>query len=213
MKNNYYAGVFGWLFIGLFITAISGYIVTNMPSLLNWIFSTSGYIILFLAQIIIAVLLSARIHKMNFNTAKILYILYTVLTGCSFSIIFLLFRLDSILIVLFITSLLFGIFALIGKTTSVDLSKFGIYLLIALLAVIVLEVVNLFVMNGSLNMITCIIAIIVFLGYIAFDIQRIKKIDEAGYGNDNLAIFGAFDLYLDFINIFLHLLSLFAKER
>ena len=123
------------------------------------------------------------------------------------------FELESILVVFLVTSLLFGIFALIGKTTKIDLSKIGTFLLIGLLGIIILEIINIFVMSSSLDMFACIVSIIIFLGFIAWDMQKVKRLNESGENSDNMAIICAFELYLDFINVFIDLLRLFGKSK
>lgn len=213
MKNNFYSNVFGWLFVGLLMTFGSAALISTNETLLYYIFNTSAYYGIFIAQIIICIVLSARIQKLKPTTAKILYLLYSLLTGCTFAILFLAFSLLSIIIIFLITSLTFGIFALIGKKTSVDLSKWGTYLLMALLAVIILEVINMFMLNNTLDMFACIVGIVIFFGYVAYDMQKIKRINDANEGTENLAIIGAFELYLDFINLFVRLLQLFGKSR
>lgn len=213
MKNNFYANVFGWLFIGLLITFGSGLIFMSSPELLVRIFGGSGYIFIFIAQIIIAIVLSARINKMNSVTAKILYTVYTILTGVTFSSLFLIFKLESILVVFLVTAIIFGVFAIIGKTTKVDLSKIGTILFMSLLVIIILEVVNVFLMNNTLNMVMCAVSALIFMGYIAYDMQKLKRANDEGFTSDNMAIIFAFELYLDFINLFIDLLNLFGKER
>lgn len=213
MKNNFYSNVFGWLFIGLLITFGSGLIFMNSPELLVRIFGGSGYLFIFIAQIVIAIVLSARIHKMSSVTAKILYTVYTILTGVTFSSLFIIFKLDSILFVFLVTAIIFGVFAIIGKTTKLDLSKFGTLLFMSLLVVIILQVVNMFVMNNTLDMVMCAVSALIFMGYIAYDMQKLKKANEEGFTSDNMAIIFAFELYLDFINLFIDLLNLFGKER
>ena len=123
------------------------------------------------------------------------------------------FALDSIIYVFAITAILFGIFAIVGKSTKIDLSKFHVYLFMGLLAIIILGIVNMFIMNNSLDMTLCIVSIVLFLGYTAYDMQNVRRMIEAEATNDNMAIIAAFQLYLDFINLFLDLLKLFAKER
>lgn len=213
MKNNFYSNVFGWLFIGLLITFGSGLIFMNSPELLVRIFGGSGYLFIFIAQIVIAIVLSARIHKMSSVTAKILYTVYTILTGVTFSSLFIIFKLDSILFVFLVTAIIFGVFAIIGKTTKLDLSKFGTLLFMSLLVVIILQVVNMFFMNNTLDMVMCAVSALIFMGYIAYDMQKLKKANEEGFTSDNMAIIFAFELYLDFINLFIDLLNLFGKER
>ena len=211
--NNYYSKVFGWLFIGLGITFVGAYLVAAQPGIMASLFGGSLYYIICIAEVAVAIFLGVRIHKMKPGTAKILYLLYTFLTGLTFSSLFLIFSLSSIASIFLISSLLFGIFALIGSKTKVDLSKISTFLIMALIGVIILEIVNIFVMSHTLNMGLCIISLIIFLGYTAYDIQRIGYMASSGEIEEKYAIYGAFQLYLDFINIFIKLLRLFGKER
>lgn len=205
--------VFGWLFVGLLVTFVTSFLVFTNEWLLRLIFSNSMYLIIFIAEIGVAVALGAGLNKMKPTTMKILYVLYSVLTGLTFSSIFVLFEVTSIMFIFLVTAVIFGVFALIGRVTKIDLSKFSTFLIMSLLGVIVLEVINIFIMNNTLDMVLCIVSLIIFMGYIAFDMQRITRIEMSGFGNENLAIYGAFQLYLDFINIFIRLLNLFGKER
>lgn len=150
---------------------------------------------------------------MSSTAAMISYIVYTLLTGVTFSILFIVFEVSSILFVFLATAIVFGIFALIGAKTKLNLASYGTFLLVALLSLIVLEVINMFMLNGTVDIVLCIVGIVIFIGYIAYDMQKIKVFAEAGEGNTNLAILGAFELYLDFINLFIKLLRLFGKER
>ena len=99
---------------------------------------------------------------------------------------------------------------MIGHFTKLDLSKIGTYLIMLLIGIILCTLVNLFLQNSTFDIIISIISIIIFLGFIAYDVQKIKRLN--GYLiEDNLAVLGAFELYLDFINIFIDLLRLFGK--
>lgn len=211
MKNDFISKVFINLFIGLLVTFLAGYIIsTNVQATL---FFCSGSMpwILAIIEIIIAIILPVRIQKMSGTTAKILYFLYAALTGLTFSSIFIVFEISSIIWIFLITAILFGIFALIGKTTKIDLSRFGIYLFMGLIGILILSLINVFIYNNTLNMVGCAIGIIVFLGYVAYDMQKIYRLNYYNLSEDNMATIGAFNLYLDFINIFLDLLRLFGK--
>ena len=213
MKNDFLSKVFMNLFVGLLVTFLTGYFVsTNLTATL---FFCTGYMpwILMIAEIIIAVVLPLRIQKLSSTTAKILYLLYAALTGLAFTSIFILYELSSIVWIFLATSILFGIFAFIGKTTKLDLSKFGIYLFMGLIGILILSIINVFIYNNTLDMITCSIGIIIFLGYVAYDIQKINRLNYYNLSEDNMATIGAFNLYLDFINIFIKLLRLFGKNR
>lgn len=213
MEKNIFSKIYMWVFVGLIITFGSGYLLSTTPSLLYLVFGTGAYWAIFIAELAIAIILPFRLHKMSKTTSIILYILYTVLTGLTFGSIFLMYELSSILYVFLVAALVFLVFALIGRFTSIDLSKLGIVLLMALLGIIILTFLNMFIGNESLDLMLCVIGLLVFFIYIAYDIQKIKRLDASGMDQDKLAIFGAFELFLDFINIFLRLIQLMGKRK
>lgn len=210
MENKIYSKVYLWLFVGLLVTFLTGaYTATNKDAMAV-IFTKGYYWIFVLIELGLAIFLSARIHKMQPTTAKISYLLYTFISGLTFSSLFVVYKLESIILVFAVSSLLFLIFALIGHFTKMDLSKIGTYLFMMLIGIILCTIINIFLKNSTFDIIISAISIIVFLGFIAYDIQKIKRLN--GYlVEDNLAVIGAFELYLDFINIFIDLLRLFGK--
>ncbi len=212
MNNKIYSKVFMWMFIGLLVTFITGIYTSTNVDALEVIFNKNGYWILLIVELGLAIFLSARIHKMSPTTARICYLLYTFFTGLTFSSIFIVYKIESIMLVFLVTAILFLIFAIIGKTTKVDLTKISTILLMALLGVIICTIINIFLQNSTFDMILSGISVLIFLGFIAYDIQKIKRLD--GWVNEeNLAVIGAFELYLDFINIFLDLLNLFGNSK
>ena len=212
IDNKIFSKVFMWMFIGLAITFGTGYYVSINP---NMVFNIFGnyYWILAIAEIVVVIWLSARIRKMKPMTAKILFCVYSFLTGLTFSSIFIVYEVGSIIYVFGITALIFLIFALIGYFTKIDLTKIGVYLFMILIGIIICSIINIFVGNQTFDLILTIICLIVFIIYIAYDIQIIKRnlymIDQ----EDNLAIYGALQLYLDFINVFIRLIQIFGKSR
>lgn len=211
--KEYFTKVFGWLFIGLLTTFLGSFLVSSSPALLSIVFSGPIYLILVIAELAVAIYLGAKINTMRVSTAKILYFVYALLTGVTFSSIFIIFETSSIIFIFLATALIFGLFALIGKFTKIDLSKISIYLAMTLFGIIILQIINIFIMNNTLDIVLCSISLIIFMLFTAYDIQKIARVAESGYGNENLAIIGAFQLYLDFINIFIKLLRLFGKQR
>lgn len=214
-KNDVLVSAFSWMFIGLLIcfgiSLLTSINETVMLSIYG-AFGGYGYLIYTILELVIAIVLMVRIHKLNPTTAKILYMLYTALTGLSLTGIFLVYTSSSITYVFLATSLIFGIFAIIGKTTNIDLSKWSVYLFAALIGILILEIINIFLANNTLNMFVCIISILVFAAYTAYDVQ--KALDKSFLANcENKGIYCAFQLFLDFINIFLDLLRLFGKSR
>ena len=210
MKKNIYSKVFLWMFLGLLITFVTAYCVSFNANALRTIFKTGFYWVLIIVEIGLAIFLSARIHKMQPTLAKICYLLYTFFTGLTFSSIFVVYKLTSITYIFGVSAVLFLIFAGLGRYTKINLTKFGTFLFMMLIGVIILSILSIFI--PGLNLVTAIISIVVFLGYIAFDMQLIKK-REGLLNDDNLAIIGAFELYLDFINVFIDLLRIFGDSR
>jgi len=206
-----FSKVYMWLCLGLLVTFGIGYFVQENVSLLSFIFSNNLYFLIIIAEVILALVLSVRIHKMSSRTATILYLVYTALTGLTFSSIFVVYELQSIIYIFLVTAIVLFVFALIGYKTDIDLSKLGTILLIGLIAVILLSIVSIFV--EGLNLGLTILSLVIFIGYIAYDVQMIKKRLYYSDNDDSLAIYGAFQLYLDFINVFIDLLRLFGKER
>ena len=213
-KNNLLSQAFYWMFIGLLICFGVSYVATmneDMAYLVYGSFGGYGYIIYAIVELVLVVVLSVRIKKMKESTAKLIYCLYTAFTGLSLGGIFFVYTKASIAFVFLATALVFGIFAFIGKKTTMDLSKVGTFLLIALLAIIIVEVINIFLMNSTLNMVLCIACIVIFAAYTAYDVNKALRISEAG-GFNNAGIYIAFELFIDFINIFIRLLQLFGRR-
>lgn len=209
MNNEFMAKVFRWLGVGLFVTFLTGYLVSINASMLKFLYAGYGYIVVCVLEIVVCIYFSSRISKMNPNTARVLYIGYTGLTGVALSFVFLAYKLESIIFIFLITSLVFIIFSIIGRRVDFDLKKIGVYLAILLVSIIVLEIFNVFVMNNTLNMILCIASLAIFVGYVAYDVKKIDYYEE----NENMAIMAAFELFLDFINIFIRLLELFGDRK
>ena len=213
MKNDFLSKVFFNIFIGLLITFLTGYIFSTNETLLTLIYNPVSMFFLIIAELAIAIILPVRITKLDETTAKILYYAYSALTGITFSSIFIIYELSSIIWIFLATSIIFGIFSYIGKTTKIDLSKFSVYLLIGLFSIILLGIINIFLKNNTIDMATCILGILIFIGYIAYDMQKITRLSYSNISENNLATIGAFELYLDFINLFIKLLRLFGKRR
>lgn len=210
--KNVYTKVFGWMFIGLLLTFLTGYTVADNTNMLLFVYQGSSWIIFAIIEIVLVIFLTARLHKMKPTTAKICFVIYSIVTGLTFSSIFLAYRLSSIIYVFGITAVLFGIFAAIGKFTNMDLSKIGTFLFMGLLGIVICSIINIFVGSETFDIVLCIISVVVFLAYTAYDMQKIKYM-VGSLEDENLAIYGALQLYLDFINIFLDLLRLFAKNK
>ena len=210
MKNQFLSKVFLWLGIGLFVSFGLGYAITLDLDLLFTLID--NFTIITTLEIVIAIVFSLMLNKLSDTVAKILYLVYSALTGVTFSVIFMAFEMSSILWVLLATAIIFGVFALIGSKLKIDLSGFGTFLLIALFGMIILSLINMFVLDAALDMTICFVSILIFSGFITYDINRILKLSKFQI-EEKYAVFWAFQLYLDIINIILDLLNLGGKRK
>lgn len=211
-SNKLLSKSFLWMCVGLLVTFVTGLGVSLNSTMIENIFGNAFWVLIII-EFVIVIVLSVRVMKMSPVAAKICFLLYAFVNGLTFSSIFVAYELTSIMIIFLVSAIVFGVMAFIGFKTQVDLSKVGFYLLMALIGVIVVSLINLFIGNGVLEMVLCIVCLLLFLGITAYDVQKIKALENSGLPQDNLAIYGALELYLDFINIFLQLLELFAKNK
>ncbi len=210
MENKVYSKMFGWLFVGLLITFASGYYLSLNELLLMKVLSI-GFIPMIIIELVVALLMGFRISKMSPTTAKVCYIIYSIITGITFSTIFLTFEMGSIIVIFLITALLFGLLAVYGYITKKDITKIGNMLFVALLAIIIISIINIFLKSSSIELGIAIISILIFMGYVIYDMHNIKYLVNS-LDEDKAAVYGAFQLYLDFINMFIRLLEIFGKK-
>jgi hypothetical protein len=209
--------VFLWMCGALAVTGLTAYYVATNFAIQELIFgSRVVFYGLLIAELALVFGLSAAINKISSMTATLLFLLYSVLNGATLSSIFLIYSVDSIATTFFVTAGTFGVMALYGAVTKQDLSKLGNILVMALIGVIIATVVNLFLKNGLLDMVVSGIGVLVFVGLTAYDTQKIKLMladAEAGETTEKIALLGALSLYLDFVNLFLHLLRFMGGRK
>lgn len=168
-----------------------------------------------IAQLGLVWAISARVTRLSLGTLSALFMLYSFLTGVTFSVYFYLFTQESIASTFFITAGTFGAMSLYGYFTKSDLTKLGNLCLMVLVGIILASLVNLFMHSETLYWIVTYVGVLVFIGLIAYDTQKIKALAtlENNEHTQKLAICGALSLYLDFINLFLMLLRLLGKRN
>ena len=211
--NQLLSKTFLWMFVGLLVTFLTGYIVSMNENMLLSIFGGPIFWIIIILEFALVIFFSARVHKMKPVTARISFLLYSFVSGLTFSSIFVGFEIGSVMYVFLIAAVVFAIFGAIGYFINTDLNRISTFLLMGLLALIICCVVNIFLANSTFDLIISIIAILIFFGFTAYDIQQMKILSNAGIDNEVVAINGAFQLYLDFINIFFHLLTLIGNSK
>ena len=214
MDNKVMSKSFIWMFIGLLVTFITGFAVSHNETMIINIFRNSTYWVLCVVELILVIFLSAKVRTIGKNTERIFFIFYSFVSGLTFSSIFIAYKLTSILFVFLLAAVIFLIFGLIGYYTKLDLTKWGTYLMMALLAVIICFIINIFTASETFDFVLSVICILIFIGFTAYDVQKIKALaEEENIPEDNLSIISALNLYLDYINIFLHLLSIIGNSK
>lgn len=210
--QKYFSKVFIWMFLGLATTFLTGQVVAANPAFIEEVFNY--YWLVIIAELVTVIVFSARLHKMSPTGAKFAFILYAFISGLTFSTIFIMYDISSIIYVFLITSIILLIFGLIGYFTKLDLTKIGTFLLMGLLAIFIASIINIFfIKSANFDLGLVIVGLLIFLGIMAYDVQVIKRLYYEQPNNENLAIYGALQLYLDFINVFLRLLQLFGKNN
>jgi len=212
MKNSLFSKTFLWMAIGLALTFATAFSVAQFPKMLYSIFGGSGYWIFIVIELVLVLFLSAKVMDLKPTTAKIAFLLYSFVSGLTFSSIFVAFKLSSIMFVFLISAAIFGIMALVGNKTNIDLSKIGPYLYMGLFAAVLTMLINIFIGSDALTMIISIVCVVLFIGITAYDVQKLKQLSDSGLPEENLAIYGALELYLDFINIFIHILQIIGER-
>lgn len=204
--------VFSWMFAGLSLTGIISYLLISDSGAVQYFYQHSGVLFgLMIGELILVFFLAARVHKMAAGTATFCFFLYAALNGVTLSPLLYVYTPVSITQVFFITAGMFGVFALYGAVTKRDLSKLGNILFMAVIGLIIASIVNWFMQSSALYWAISYLGVIIFCGLTAFDIQKIKGIQDENMDEDThtkTAIMGALALYLDFINMFIYLLQI-----
>ncbi len=214
--RTFMLGVFNKMFLALGVTGVVAWMVSTNLQLVKSLAGGAMWL-LFFAQLGIAGYLSLRLQKMQVSTAFNLFFAYAVLTGIVLAPIGIVYTGESIAITFLTTASFFGAMSIIGYTTKKDLTSMATFLFAGLLALILTSVLNtLFFKSSGMSMVLSIVGIVLFAGITAYDVQNLKKIYNYIPDNETLAkfsVFGAFQLYLDFINMFLYLLRFLGNRR
>lgn len=211
--------VYVWMTLALVLTGITAFGVASSPGLMMTIIQTPAIMWgLIIAELAIVIAISAAINRLSLTTATLLFVLYSVLNGATFSLIFAVYTMSSIANVFFITAGTFGVMAAYGYFTKRDLSSWGRLLLMALIGLIIATLVNVFLVKSSgFDLILSYAGVLIFVGLTAYDTQKIKQMlamqTDMGEGAQKVALLGALSLYLDFINLFLYLLRIFGRRE
>ena len=208
--------VYGWMFLGLLITAGTALAVASSPTLIEtFICNRILFWILVLGQLGLVFYLSARVERIAPATAAGLFMLYSALVGITSSVIFLVYTSASIVSAFMISATMFGAMAVFGTLTKRSLAGVGQFMFMGLIGLIIASIVNIFWLNSALYFVISVVGVIVFTGLTAWDAQRLKEMAVALPDGrvGSYAVVGALTLYLDFINLFFFILRLFGGRR
>ena len=202
--------------MGILLTALISYamIACFQPLVAYMIAHPITFIGLFIVEIILVIVLSGKIEDLSSIKAKLMFYLFSMLNGVTLTPMLLLYTGASIATAFFITAGMFGVMSFYGYVTKRDLSGWGNFLSMALIGLIICLIVQFFFHNPMFEFLVSIAAVIIFVGLTAWDTQMIKELASSSLIEpENVATLGALNLYLDFINLFLHILKLIGKSK
>jgi len=228
VAKKFFANVFLWMFVALSLSTLAAYFMTTNPEFASFLRNpetlkptTLGWVAMF-APLGLVLLMSAGLNRLSYGALVAVFVLYSILTGLSLSFILIVYTSGSVLSCFIGAAGIFGIMAVMGYTTNVDLSKFGPILMIGVVGLVIASVVNMFIQSENFSLFMAFIGIAIFTALTAYDVQKLKRIgaglEESGARMEDadtkkLAIMGALSLYLDFLNIFIYLLRIFGDRR
>lgn len=216
--SRFLTRVYGWMGLALVVSAVSALFSATNVMMLRFLYATRfGFIAVILAELALVFVIGSRIRTMSTAVASVLFVLYSALNGITLSSIFLVYQLGSIVSVFAITAAMFAVMSVYGAVTKRSLGTMGNYLMMALIGVIIASLVNALLLKSSMmDYIISIVGVLIFTGLTAWDTQKVMGTAQQADGREayrRVAIIGAFELYLDFVNLFLYMLRLLGKRR
>jgi len=210
--RSYMLKVYNYMASGLALSGITAAITANTPAIYNAVFGTPLQWVVMLAPLGILLAMS----RTSTSTTRILYWVMVATFGVSISYIFQVYTAESIVRVFFITSATFGSASLYGYVTKRDLTGMGSFLFMGLIGIIIASVVNIFMASSMMHFVISVLGVLIFTGLTAFDTQRIKSQYYHGHSEEVMergAIMGAVSMYLNFLNLFMFMLSLLGNRN
>ncbi|EFL50354.1 protein of unknown function UPF0005 [Solidesulfovibrio fructosivorans JJ]] len=217
--NAFMRGVYGWMCMGLLVTAAASAFVVSSPSILQAVFGNQLiYIGLIIAELAMVVGLAAAINRLSATAATSMFLLYSALNGVTLSVIFVIYAKAVIINAFLVSAGMFGAMSLYGLLTKRDLTSLGSFMFMGLIGIIIASIVNIFTKSAMMDFIISCVGVLVFIGLTAYDTQKLKVMGDMAPADDATAvrrgtILGALTLYLDFINLFLMMLRLFSGSN
>ena len=210
--NSAMGRVYGNMSIAVIISMLVSYFVGSSPELLQFFFTGVLKWIVIFAPLVAIFAISFMMEKVDKQGAQLMLYGFSALMGLSFSMIFAVFTMGSIVSAFMGAAILFAVMSGYGYFTKRSLDSLGKFMFVGLIAIIIASIVNIFIGSSVMQMVISALAIIIFLGLTAYDTQKIRE--EVSYETNGVAeVRGALTLYMDFINLFLNLLNLFGDRK
>lgn len=212
-ENKLLGKTFFWMFLGILGSAIVAW-YTYSSGLFLQLATEGTFAIVLIVELVVVLLFSFLFRKLPPVVVGILYFIYSMVNGVTLSTIFYAYELDSIIYLFGLSALIFAALAFIGYKTEADLTSWHPYITVFLIAGIVMSIINLFINNSTFDLIIDWFILALFCGVTIYDLNKVKVLEsEVKAGDEKLHIYCAMQLYLDFINIFIRILSIFGKRR
>jgi FtsH-binding integral membrane protein len=211
--NEAMGRVYGHMSLAVVTSMIVSYFVGTTPELLEFFFTGILKWIVIFAPLVAILGLTFAQEKLDRTGLQVFLQVFAALMGLSFSMIFAVYTMGSIFTAFMGAGVLFGTMSVYGYFTKKDLSSMGQMMFVGLIAIVIASIINIFIGSTVVQMVISAIAIIVFLGLTAYDTQRIRELVSLDTETGREEVMGALTLYLDFINLFIHLLQLFGNKK
>jgi FtsH-binding integral membrane protein len=205
--------VYNNMFLAVIVSMLAGLLVSSSPGLMQFFFTGALKWVVIFAPLAAVFALSFLQERMSIPALRLSLFGFSALMGLSFAGIFIIYTVGSIVSAFMGAAVLFGTMSFYGYFTRRDLSGMGQMLFVGLIAVIIASIINIFLGNSLFQMVISAVAILIFLGLTAYDTQRLRELVSHERDTQRAEIMGALSLYLNFINLFIHLLQIFGVRR
>jgi FtsH-binding integral membrane protein len=211
--NSAMGRVYGHMALAVITSMIVSFLVGNSAALMTFFFTGAMKWVVIFAPLVAILAVSFNMEKMSKSALQLFLHGFAALMGLSFSTIFVVYNLGSIVSAFMSAAVLFAVMSGYGYFTKKNLNSIGQFMFIGLIAIIIASIINIFIGSTVMQMVISAIAVIVFLGLTAYDTQKIREMVSVGGDTGKEEVAGALSLYLDFINLFLSLLQLFGGRK
>lgn len=208
-RNDGMIKLFNRMFLGLLVTTIAAFVTYQ-----SGLYLELPYGVLAIVELAVVLVFSFMFRKLSATTVTILYFAYALINGITMSVIFAVFEIETIFYAFLATTLLFGGLALYGKTTQKDMTSLGTICTVGLVVGLIISLINLFVGNAMIDIIMDWVILAIFCGLTVYDMNKIVNMQNyPGIDVNKFYIYGAMELYLDFINMFIRILSIMGRRN